>query len=294
MSENQMQVATTTKSPVQIGSRGITPTTMDELYRFATAVSKSGLAPKGMESAESIFVALEMGLEVGLPLMASLQNIAVINGRPTIWGDAQLAVVRATGELEEFAEWYEEKGNKLPRNPSAFTDETTAICRIKRRGQEAQETGFSVGDAKRANLWGKAGPWSQYPARMLRFRSRSFALRDGFGDALRGLRSTEEVMDDPVEKAVNVTPATPFKRAETHSAPDTGPAITQTQQDQLANIVCIAGHTFDDLQSYAKGMGLWESDLGGFYEIPHATATKLVAAQKSLLTALASVKGGAK
>ena len=292
MSENQMQIAT--RSPVQIGSRGITPTTMDELYRFAVAVSKSGLAPKGMESAESIFVALEMGLEVGLPLMASLQNIAVINGRPTIWGDAQLAVVRATGELEEFAEWYEEKGSKLPRNPSAFTDETTAICRIKRRGQEAQETGFSVGDAKRASLWGKSGPWSQYPARMLRFRARSFALRDGFGDALRGLRSTEEVMDDPVEKAVNVTPATPFKRAEAPAAPAPESTVTQTPQDQLANIVCGAGYSFDDLQAYAKSMEFWTNDLAGFDEIPTPVAAKLVEARKGLLTALENAKGGAK
>jgi hypothetical protein len=195
-----------TKQVVPIGNRGIAPSSMDDLYRFATAVSKSGLAPKGIETPEAIFVALEMGLEVGLPMMAALQNIAVINGRPAIWGDAQLAVVRSTGELALFEEWYEEKGKRLTRNPMAFSDETAAVCRVQRQGYEPAETAFSVADAKRANLWGKAGPWSQYPARMLKHRARSFALRDQFGDALRGLRTVEEVQDDPVATARNVTP----------------------------------------------------------------------------------------
>jgi hypothetical protein len=179
---------------------------MDDLYRFATAVAKSGLAPKGIETPEAIFVALEMGLEVGLPMMAALQNIAVINGRPAIWGDAQLAVVRSTGELALFEEWYEEGGKRLARNPAAFTDSTAAVCRVQRHGYEPAETAFSVADAKRANLWGKSGPWTQYPARMLKHRARSFALRDQFGDALRGLRTVEEVQDDPVATARNVTP----------------------------------------------------------------------------------------
>lgn len=197
-------------------ARGLQITNMDELWRFATAVAKSGLAPKGIEHPEAIFVALEMGLEVGLPPMAALQNIAVINGRPSIWGDAQLAVVRGTGDLEEFAEWYESKGTKLPRNPATFSDDTSAVCRVKRRGFEAVEVGFSVAEAKTANLWGKSGPWSQYPARMLKFRARSFALRDTFGDALKGLRAAEEVQDDPQE--LNVTPP-PSSDAPASAAP---------------------------------------------------------------------------
>ena len=195
------------KTPVAIGQRGIQITDMDGLWRFAVAVSKSGLAPKGIQSPEAIFVALEMGLEVGLPPMAALQNIAVINGRPSIWGDAMLAVCRGTGEVELFEEWYEDAGKRLPRNPVAFTDTTVAVCKVKRDGYAAQETGFSVQDAKTAKLWGKEGPWTQYPARMLRFRARSFALRDTFGDALKGLRSAEEVSDDPIELAKPAAPA---------------------------------------------------------------------------------------
>lgn len=193
------------KQPIAIGNRGIQLQSMDELYRFSKYVEASGLAPKGMEKVESVFVAIQMGMEVGLTPMAALQNIAVINGRPTIWGDAQLAIVRSTGELEEFSEWYESGGVKTTRNPTTFADDTCAVCRVKRRGFEVQESAFSVADAKRAGLWGKAGPWTQYPARLLRFRARSFNLRDNFGDALRGMLTAEEAIDiGPVVDVVEV------------------------------------------------------------------------------------------
>ena len=51
---------------------------------------------------------------------------------------------------------------------------------------------FSVEDAKRAKLWGKSGPWQQYPERMLLWRARSFAF-DLFSDALCGLYLKEEL-----------------------------------------------------------------------------------------------------
>ncbi len=218
------------RESVSIGGRGIILESMDGLVRFATAVSKSGLAPKGIETPEAIAVAIQMGLEVGLTPMAALQNIAVINGRPTIWGDAQLAICRSTGELEEIEEWYEVGGKRQPRNPQVFSDDATAVCRVKRRGFAAVEGGFSVADAKRANLWGKQGPWTQYPSRMLKFRARSFALRDQFGDALKGLLSAEEVADiqDPVAKARNVTP-----RSRTESQPVTISQPAEQEADEI-------------------------------------------------------------
>jgi hypothetical protein len=58
-----------------------------------------------------------------------------------------------------------------------------------------------VADAKKAGLWGKAGPWSLYPSRMLSLRSRGFALRNTFADALRGLITAEEAQDYPTTES---------------------------------------------------------------------------------------------
>jgi hypothetical protein len=215
METSQLQVAPVERRAITTGAVGLQLQTLDDVWRFATCLTKSGLAPKGIDTAEAIVIAIQMGMEVGLPPMAAMQNIAVINGRPSIWGDAQLAVVRGTRELEIFEEWYEQGGQKLPRNPAAYTDDTTAVCRVKRRGYEPQESGYSVADAKRAGLWGKSGPWTQTPFRMLRMRARSFALRDAFGDALRGMRTAEEVQDEarPVEGRVVEPAVVPFLAA---------------------------------------------------------------------------------
>jgi hypothetical protein len=271
---------------------------MDGLWRFATAVHKSGLSPKGLETAEAVFVAMEMGLEVGLPMMAALQNIAVINGRPTIWGDAQLAVCRGTGELTEFTEWYEEKGQKLPRNPATFTDETCAVCRVQRAGYAPAETSFSVADAKRASLWGKTGPWTQYPARMLRFRARSFALRDQFGDALRGLRTAEEVMDDPVEVARNVTPKVKFAKvsAPAESLPESAP-VEFVANDPSAELVLElhgAGYTLDHLNRYLILEQETASEFPTWDDIPSGLKTKLTKAKAAVVRGIKAMEGGIK
>lgn len=181
------------KQPVSIGKFGVDLSTMEELYRFSTAVSASGFAPKGMEKPESIMIAIQHGMEIGLKPMQALQSIAVINGRPGIYGDAALAICRGSGELESFTEEIVGEGDKME-----------AVCSIKRKGFSDSVSRFSVSDAKQAGLWGKAGPWSQYPKRMLTFRARGFALRDSFGDYLRGLKTVEELDDYP--KANKIKP----------------------------------------------------------------------------------------
>lgn len=180
--------------PPAFDNQGIILSNFDDLVRFANAVAESGLAPANMKSAQAIAVAIQMGLEVGLTPMAALQNVAVVNGRPTLWGDAQLAVCRGSGEMDEFQEFFEVGGQRVARRPTELSDDVTAVCRVVRRGIECVET-FSVADAKKAKLWGKQGPWSQYPHRMLKYRARGFALRDTFGDRLRGFRSAEEMGD---------------------------------------------------------------------------------------------------
>ena len=77
-----------------------------------------------------------------------------------------------------------------------------ATCTAKRRGYEKPTVvRFSVADAKKAGLWGKSGPWSQYSKRMLQLRARGFALRDAFPDVLKGLVTAEEAQDYPTTPA---------------------------------------------------------------------------------------------
>jgi hypothetical protein len=180
---------------IRMNERGIRPETMADLWIVAQRISISGLAPKGMERPETIFVALEMGMELGLPLMSALRNIAVINGRPAIWGDAALALVQSTGLLEDYEEHVDGEGDAM-----------IGVVISKRRGRSKPiKTTFSVSDAKKVGLWGKQGPWSQYAPRMLKLRARGFNLRDNFPDVLQGLYTAEEAGDIPTSPVTQIS-----------------------------------------------------------------------------------------
>ena len=191
----QKTVVTSIKTPIDFGNQGVKLASLEDAFRFANAVAISGFAPRGMEKPEAILVAIQLGAELGLTPMSALQNIAVINGRPAIYGDAALALVRASGLLASFSEMEVGEAGK----------DSFGVCVAAARtdGSKGSET-FTIGDAKAAKLWGKAGPWTDYPRRMLKFRARGFVLRDVFGDVLKGLRTMEEARDIPAE--VNVTP----------------------------------------------------------------------------------------
>jgi hypothetical protein len=170
---------------------GLALQSFDDAWRFWQMVAKTDFAPKDFKNKpESCLLAGQHGAELGLGPMQSLQCIAVINGRPTIWGDAALALVQSSAVCEFISEAVEGDG-----------DQMVATCVAKRRGYPTPSAvKFSVVDAKRAGLWGKSGPWTQYPKRMLQLRARGFALRDAFPDVLKGLVTAEEAQDYPASE----------------------------------------------------------------------------------------------
>src|SRR3954447_2275675 len=93
-------VAVAAPAPTLVaGSRplAIVPRTLEEASQLAQAIVASGLAPAGLETREACLIAILHGLELGLTPLAALQRIAVIDRRPTLWGDGALALVRASG-----------------------------------------------------------------------------------------------------------------------------------------------------------------------------------------------------
>ena len=180
-------------------TNGLSLTTMGDALAFSTMVSKTEFAPKDFRGKpEACLLAIQHGSEIGLSPMQSLQSIAVVNGRPTIYGDAALAVCLAALVCEWVTESVDGEGDRM-----------VATCSAQRRGYPAPIVStFSVADAKAAGLWGKQGPWSQYPKRMLAMRARGFALRNAFADVLRGLVTAEEAQDYQVT-GIEVVPARP-------------------------------------------------------------------------------------
>lgn len=214
---NNLPATQERKAVVRSGEKvaAMVPTTLAETFKLSQAIAASGMAPKAYGTDENkIMVGIIAGMEVGLTPFAALQSIAVIGNNPAIWGDGALALVQASGLLDDMEE---------------TDDGNTATCRLVRKGRTTPIVrSFSTEDAKKAGLSGKSGPWTQYPARMRQMRARGFALRDGFSDVLKGLRIAEEVRDyGDISSVPTMHPTAPLTTAAliAQADPDTGEII---------------------------------------------------------------------
>lgn len=178
----------------------LTPQNLTEAIEFSKLMAKSEVVPKEyIGKPANILVAVQMGMELGLSPIQAVNSIAVINGKPTMYGDAPLAVIKASGVLDpNFAQ-----GGIDERSPEECLAAAEGRCAVKRKDQ-AQPTirTFSRADAEKAGLYrrsGPTGPWNTYEGRMLMFRARGWALRDSCPDVLKGLRIAEEESDVPVQ-----------------------------------------------------------------------------------------------
>jgi len=202
----------------------IIPRNYDEVWRYATGIVRSRMMPdscliedevpvtnehgktviqkrmNGEATTARVATIIAKGMEVGLPPVTALQTICIINNRPCLWGDGAVALVQASGIVEYIKSYYEGDDETKP--------EYTAHYILKRKDQpEEYHRTFSMGDAKRANLLGKRGPWAYgYAKRMLMMRAQAWALRDGASDILMGIGIAEEVRDfQNVEEKRSVT-----------------------------------------------------------------------------------------
>jgi hypothetical protein len=183
------------KDIVRDGAFDLTPHSLSEAFQLAEMMSKSALVPDAFRGKTGdILIAVQLGSEIGLKPMQALSGICVINGRPTVWGDAALAVVLNSGLMENYKEMTCEEIEAAGK----------AVFWAKRVNlPEPIIREFSIEDAKKARLWNndKKPIWKDYPWRMLQMRARSWALRDGFADALKGMAIREEVEDIPTTEA---------------------------------------------------------------------------------------------
>lgn len=151
--------------------------------RVAHVLANSALVPESYRGRPNdTFVAIQMGESIGLDPFQAVQSIAVINGRPCLWGDALIGVCRAS----PLCAWIEE----------SFTEDgQVATCTTQRKGDPNPiSRSFSLANATAAGIANK-DIWKKYQRRMLQMRARALCLRDAYPDVLKGLSVAEEVND---------------------------------------------------------------------------------------------------
>ncbi|WP_233250301.1 hypothetical protein [Acidovorax sp. HMWF018] len=162
----------------------LSPQNFEQAMTFSKYLAESEMVPKQYRGRPGdCLIAMQWGHEIGLKPLQALQSIAPVNGKPNLYGDAGKAMLLAAGcEIEE--------------DDTAIIRATgTARCKITRPGRRPVERTFSIEDAKTAQLWGKAGPWTTSPYRQMAWRAFWFAARDAAADLLRGMGGKEEADD---------------------------------------------------------------------------------------------------
>lgn len=206
---------------IQKQNKSFEITSFEQAEKFATMFANSDFAPKDFRGKPAnVLIAMHLGNELGLQPLQALQNISVINGRSTIWGDLALALVRSVPECKGVKEWIE---------GSVKDNTAVAHCEVRRNDEVIKES-FSVEQAKRAALWGRQGPWTQYPERMLTMRARGFALRNAFPDVLKGVYIREEMEGSDLKFQHSANPSLSTESIQ-------GQVIEHEQQDDITHLV---------------------------------------------------------
>ena len=171
----------------------VVPQTVEEIFRVSSGVVKSGLAPYALtgrldtpadvtRATSAVAIVIMAGAELGLPPMVSLRSFTAINGRPALYGDGLINVVRRSGRAKKLRveytsgtdfrlfiragklrEPYGETPEALAADLASIREEFLALPIDERTGgycdAERVDSGeskvviFTVAQAKRAGLW---------------------------------------------------------------------------------------------------------------------------------------------
>ena len=159
----------------------------ERAWKTAEMLCKAKCIPQNFwDNPADVLVVIQCGHELGLSPMKSLQNMMIINNKPSIYGDAMLAVCMKTkGKVGGFIDCIE----TYDKNSGEWT------CTVSRDGREPISQTFTMEEATIGGFLKKPGPWQTNRKRMMQFRPRAFALRDMFPDILMGVMTVEEMQD---------------------------------------------------------------------------------------------------
>lgn len=171
----------------KIGPMGIEVSTLEQMWWLSNRIIQSGLAPKDCKNAADLVVRAQYGMSVGLSFMQSIQCVANVNGRPSLWGHQVLGLITASGKCKSWTE------TVIGTDPTK-DDYTVRITTERRDMEGVRIVEFSTAEARRAGLMNK-DLYKTYPKDMLRHRAVARAAKQVYADVLSGLSVAEEERD---------------------------------------------------------------------------------------------------
>lgn len=271
----------------------IIPSNLEETWRLSTMIVEADLAPQaligrapaedagdeawkrwGKKATSAVATVMMSGAELGLPPMVALRSFTVIGGRPALYGDGLINVVRRSGKCAYVRTGYD-------------AAKKTGWCEAKRIDGEEKRVEFSEQEARTAGLWddrttrrGKVwkngkqewgdvpndSTWHRYPQRMLAWRAAGYCLRELFADVLGGIRDEFEAREiageviehhheEPAPKKL-IPPSPPKPPSPNAAKPSTDEAVVDA-----AEIVPETGESTDAIMAEDAPF-----DFGKFFE----------------------------
>lgn len=256
--------------------------------RMALALCSSTLVPeqyRGQANVGNALIALELSHRIGASVMAVMQSMTPIHGKPS-WSAAFLiATVNTCGRFTPLRfRWQGKEG----------TDDwgCRAVAVEKASGEELVGSLITIALAKSEGWYSKAGSkWKTMPEQMLCYRAAAFWTRTYAPELSLGMVTAEEAVDiaaterrrsapsitteqlkEAVKSEVVVesqvvaepTPAVepepaPAAEPEPVPTPEAAAAAPQTPpEDTVESVLAQAGITYAQLQQLAKESQWWE------------------------------------
>ena len=143
---------------------------LNDVFRLADALAKTKMLPAALQGRRDDIVAVILrGRELGLPPMAALNSLFVINGKTGMAAETMLALVRKNPQCISI-EWAETNGR-------------IATLEYMRKGMtKPRKFSFTLQQAQAAGV----GNLAKWPDAMLRARCASALVRAEFSDVMVG------------------------------------------------------------------------------------------------------------
>lgn len=169
------------------------------VQRMAKALASSTLVPdayRGEANLGNCIIALELSQRIGASVMAVMQSMVPIHGKPTWSASFLIATVNSCGRFSPMRfRWVGKEG----------TDEWGCRAFAVERDSNLELVGalVNINMAKVEGWYGKSGSkWKTMPEQMLQYRAGAFWCRTYAPEIALGMHTSEEVQDTPVAQQV--------------------------------------------------------------------------------------------
>jgi hypothetical protein len=194
--------------------------------RMAKAIAASNLVPiafQGDKGIPNVLIALELANRLGMSPFAVMQNLNVIQGKPSFSSTFLIAMVNSSGKFAHLR--FEFTGEGSERSCYAWTTD--------REGNRLEGPTVTMQMAAQEGWLGKTGSkWKTMPDLMMRYRAASFFSRIYAPEITMGMHSEFEVIDS--SEAITV-PTTPTEPKPTVSTADAAKAALKKQNQKPEN-----------------------------------------------------------